>query len=202
MPEEIKILGKGEVIAEDTERALVIFEGYKNSMLCLKRELELIKTKVKLTKEIKKWIKLMETKNTKAIVLEINREKGETFLTFEISPEIETLWKVHEPAIKESTAWDGLKFYYLPGIIESEEYRELLATHRLRDDYGHSIFSDGLFNIAFIRTVGGKGKIKINDSVSHAALSEWINETKEFLKEYFQNYLRDFKISCRLTIDI
>jgi hypothetical protein len=152
-------------------------------------------------KIIKKWKKIMETETKKQISISIERSKGQTYLSFEFAPEIEELWKIHEPQIKESEAWEGLKFYFIPDITDSYEYKCLLSKYQLRDDYGHALFTDELFNIAFIRTVGGKGRIKIKNTTSHAELATNIENTRQFLKEYFQNYLQDFKINCNITIN-
>ena len=91
----------------------------------------------------------METKQKSKVVISIERIKGETFLNFTISPEIEAIWQAKSQEIKESEKWQGLKFYYCPEIIEGDTYADLLYSNNLIDDYGHTLFDNHKFNIRF-----------------------------------------------------
>jgi hypothetical protein len=143
-----------------------------------------------------------QTKENKKIDIAVERINGETYLTFEVSPEIEKLWQGDDVEIRESDSWQGLKFYYNEMLREDYTYRHLLQNFNLRDDYGSKIISDGEFNIAFIRTVGGHGKIKIANTFSYATISEGVRNTIQFLKQYFAEYLKNFKVKGTLNIEL
>ena len=194
-------------------RCFAIFKGKEEWEFPLRREQysfpkeESNFNKIINQKKYKNWLKTMEeiakAAAKKQIVINVERTKGQTFISFEFAPEIEEIWKMHDAQIKESTAWEGLKFYYIPEVIQSREYVRLLDRYGLRDDYGHSIFGDdGKFNIAFIRTVGGKGKIKVKNTISHSEIIQGVDNTGNFIKDYFQAYLKDFKFTCNININI
>jgi len=142
------------------------------------------------------------TKENKKIDIAVERINGETYLTFEVSPEIEKLWQGEGVEIRESESWPNLKFYYNETLREDYTYRHLLSNFNLRDDYGSKIIADGYFNIAFIRTVGGTGKIKLSNTFSYAVVSEGIRNTILFLKQYFAEYLKNFKVKGTLNIEL
>ena len=139
---------------------------------------------------------------SKKIDIAIERINGETFLTFEISPEIEKLFNGDGVETRESESWPTLKFYYNENLRTDYQYQNLLRDFSLRDDYGTKIISSGCFNIAFLRTVGGKGKIKIANTFSYASISEGVRNTISFLKSYFNEYVKDYKVKGTLNIEL
>ena len=136
------------------------------------------------------------------IDIKIKRINGKTYLAYEISPEIEKRYNTETTEIKESEKWQGLKFYYVPEITQNNSYLNLLAKYKLFDDFGSVFYRDGHLNIAWLRTVGGKGKIELKQSISFAELSILIKNTLSFIKEYFEEYLRDYEVNGSLTIEI
>jgi len=141
-------------------------------------------------------------KNMKKITLSIEREKGNTYFVFKIDKELEKIYRENCQKIKDSGNWPGLKFYYLPEIISSPSYKNLLDNYNLFDDYGQKLISSRKMNIAWLRTVDGEGKIKVSEPMAIAELAELIKRTTLFIKEYFENYFRDCKIDGEVTIDI
>lgn len=141
-------------------------------------------------------------KDLKKIDIEIERIDGATYLKFEISPEIEKLWQTDGVEIRESQSWEGLKFYYNEELHNDYNYRNMLSRYCLRDDYGSRIISDNEFNIAFIRTQGGQGRIKIPNTYSFATLNEGIRNTITFLRQYFSEYMKNFKVKGTLNIEL
>lgn len=144
----------------------------------------------------------------KKIELSIDRIKGKTFFNFEIAPEITEVFKNGSSQEKESGNWPGNKFYYVPEITSNENYKTLAKRKGLYDDYGQPLIQgtsqrgDLYFNIAWIRTVGGKGKIEIKEMITIGDLSEMLNRCTSFLKEYFENYFRDAKITAGITVEL
>ena len=138
----------------------------------------------------------------KKINLEVYRKEGKTILKFSVDENIENIYKKQRYEIRESTNWEGLKFYYMPNIVDSQEYRNLCRNHSLFDDYGSSITKDGIFNIAWLRTVGGHGEIIIPNDVTFDRVSKFIQDTISFLKIYFEMYFREFRIRGELKLEI
>ncbi len=141
-------------------------------------------------------------KGEKKVSLNIERIDGETFLNFELSQEIENMFKKQSVEIKKSDSWDTLSFYYIPELTQNDTYKRLLQRWQLVDDFGTSLYSGSVFNIAFLRTVGGSGKIKINNDIGYSAVSLGIERIIGFLKEYYSEYLRDYKVNGHLTLEI
>lgn len=136
------------------------------------------------------------------INIKISRINGKSYLSYEISPEIEKLYNNGSVETKISESWEGLKFYYNPDITQNSNYLDLLGKYRLFDDFGCSFYRNRYLNIAWLRTVGGKGKIELKNDVSFAELTILIKNTLSFIKEYFEEYLKDFEIKGSLTIEI
>lgn len=152
------------------------------------------------------YIKLKYSKeeliNMKKIILTIERERGNTYFAFKIDKELEKVYKDNCQEVRESSSWPGLKFYYLPEIIASPSYKNLLDNYGLFDDYGQKLISGRKLNIAWLRTVDGEGRIKVSEPMAIAELAELVKRTTTFIKEYFENYFRDCKIDGEVTIDI
>jgi len=143
----------------------------------------------------------MKTPNE--IKIEISRKDGKSYLTFEIPPIIEDIYKKLHAEIKTSEKWVGLKFYYLPELLKNNTYKNILHDYGLFDDYGSEIMNDdNYFNIALLRTVGGKGKIKLNNTLPLATLSHQIKNTLLFIKHFHEEFFNDFEIKGKLEIII
>jgi hypothetical protein len=141
-------------------------------------------------------------KDKKRIEIEIYRKEGKTFFKFAIDPKIEELYKAGSPELRKSTSWAGLEFYYLPHLTSNKEYKDKLEYFRLFDDYGVGIYVGGKLNIAWLRTVGGKGDIQIKDPLSFAELSALTKNCVQFVKEYFEEYYREFKIRGNISVEL
>ena len=140
--------------------------------------------------------------NKKKIKIEIQRTNGKTFLSFEVDTLLEKVFKRQKKEIKTSVKWKGLKFYYIPTLIENKDYKDLLYKYYLFDDYGKELFDNGNFNIAFIRTVGGKGKIRIQNDIAFAKVSVGVKNIIDFLKEYYEKFLKDYKVKGYISFEV
>jgi len=142
--------------------------------------------------------------NKKKISLEITRKDGKTFLSFEVDESLEKLFKEQATEIKESQSWKGLKFYYVPEITDSQAYRDLLYDFNLVDNYGTPLYSNGgrTFNIAFIRTCGGKGCVPVDNHIPLAVVSQGVNNIISFLKKYYEEYLKNYSVKGYLNFEV
>lgn len=142
----------------------------------------------------------------KKVSVQLMRKDGKTVFSFEIDENIEKMYRNQAEAngeIRDSANWPGLKFYYLPAILRSPNYKSKLANALLIDDFGQAIVYNGHFNIAWLRTVTGKGQVVINnDSLSFAELSIFIKSALSFVKEYFDEYYRGFTIKGNVSVEI
>jgi len=143
----------------------------------------------------------METKKNKSIKIEISREDGKTYLSFEIHKSIEAIFKKQKEEIRTSQSWKGLKFYYIPALTQNEDYKDLLARNNLIDDFGTSLYSR-CFNVAFLRTVGGKGKIKIQNDIPFATVSVGMRNIVNFVKSYYEDYLKDYSVKGHISFEV
>ena len=144
--------------------------------------------------------------NKKKIEVEIKRKNGVTIFKFKIDPHIENMYKSQvqngEGEIKESTKWEGLKFYFLPNLLTSEAYQNLLLNYRLFDDYGQSLYRNGKLNIAWLRTEGGKGEVELKEELGFSELSSLVKNAMACIREHFDHYYRDFKITGSVSVEI
>lgn len=142
----------------------------------------------------------------KGLDIEILREKGKTIFRFQIDPRIEKLYKERAKEIRPSTSWPSLNFYYCPDITEDENYQAKLSNYRLFDDYGTGLYKtghNGRMNIAWIRTVGGKGDIIIKDSgLSIAELTTLFRGALQFIRVHWEDSFKDFHIKGSLKLEI
>jgi hypothetical protein len=140
--------------------------------------------------------------NKQKIKLEISREAGKTYLTFEVDKTLETIFEKQSSEVRESESWKGLKFYYAPDVIDSTAYQNLLYEYGLQDNYGVPIYSNRKFNIAFLRTVGGQGKILIKNDIPFAMVSDYMKKIITFIKRYYEDFLKDYKVKGFLTFEV
>lgn len=146
----------------------------------------------------------MADKKIKRIEMELYRKDGETRFRFSIPSEIEAIYKKGNPEIRESSSpsWKGMKFYYMPELTGSTDYQNRLNRFGLFDDYGMEFYRDGKMNIAWLRTVGGKGDMPMRSNASYAEIALLVRNVVDFIKGYFEDYLRDFRLKGIVEIEI
>lgn len=164
--------------------------------------LQLVSDKNK-TDKLKKDIKVTK-ENTLSVKME-RRANGKTYFAFNVPERITALYKERSSEVKKSESWKGLEFYAIPDLLNDENYRRKLNDFNLVDDFGDGFIrsKSGRFslNIAWIRTIGGTGEIEVKNEIGHSDLNMLIKNMLEFLKTYFEDYLRAFVIKGQLTID-
>jgi len=139
----------------------------------------------------------------KGLDVEILREKGKTIFRFEVDPKIEKLYKERSVEVKESMSWPALHFYSCPEMLIDRQYQRNLGNLNLFDDYGSGLYKDGRMNIAWVRTVGGKGDIVIkNSGLSIAELTTLFRNALQFIREHWEDSFRDFHIKGSLKLEI
>ena len=143
-----------------------------------------------------------EPVDKKKINLEIYRKDGKTMFKFEIDPRIEALFKGIAKEQKDSTGWNGLKFYYCPELTQDEQYKNKLYNMRLFDDFGTSLIRKNTLNIAWVRAVGGKGEIEVKEPISFSELSLLFRNATQFIKEHFEDNFKNFTIKGSLSVEI
>lgn len=139
----------------------------------------------------------------KQVKIEIYRKKGVTFFEFKIDENLEAIFKDQAKGeTKSSKSWGDLKFYSYPEIIESQPYQQLLSEYGLFDDYGHAFIRESRFmNIAFLRTVGGKGTIKIKEDLPFAVVTQGVRNMTKFIKQFHEEFLTDYKVKAEITVE-
>ena len=138
----------------------------------------------------------------KEVSIEIYRKEGKTFFKFEINPDIEKLYAEIAEEKRESKSWAGLSFYSVPTITTNDKYKQKLDSMRLFDDFGTGLIRNGRLNIAWIRTVGGKGEIQVKEPLSFSELSLLYRNAIQFVKEHFEEQFQDFRIKGSLSVEI
>ncbi len=133
---------------------------------------------------------------------------GHNLFHFTVDPAITEIIK-NQPntTIKTSALWPGLQFFAIPDMIKSKEYQSLLRQYHLFDDFGHSIMrneeaNEPQFNIAWLRTVGGTGTIEMPSKLAPTEATELIKNTTTFVKDYFEDWFREYKIGGKVTIKL
>lgn len=136
------------------------------------------------------------------ISLKIKRQKGITKLVFNVDKEIRDLYENMEHEKRESGNWPGLHFYFIPQIIDSRKYQEMLSAYGLFDDFGSKVYHSGRFNIAFLRTIEGSGEIIIKEHIAFADLSNWMQKMTSFLKDYHEGFFADCEVNGEVKINL
>jgi len=136
------------------------------------------------------------------VALRIFRKEGDTFLEFETDSKFEDFFKKKEHEVKESSSWTGLKFYHIPQLTTSKDYKDIVYRHNLIDDFGTSLVANGRFNIAFLRAVGGRGVIKVGDSLSFASVAEGVKSIVRFAKDYYESFIEDYSVNGKVSFEI
>jgi hypothetical protein len=143
----------------------------------------------------------------KKISLSIRRKDGMTIFKFAIDPRITEIYRRMSESIRRSEHWidvsgEGLEFFYLPSLLSSEKYKDYLSRFNLIDDFGAALYKDGKLNIAWLRTTTGKGEITVKEQVAFAEMSILVKQTIEFLKQYFEEYYRDYTVNGSITVEV
>lgn len=135
--------------------------------------------------------------------MKVSREGQKTYFTFEVPKAISAIFEAKSDEIRESESWPGHQFYFCPEVTKDRGYKELLEQYHLFDDYGHTMVrEDGRFNVAFLRTVGGAGKIEVKKDLSFAHVSDQVRQIVKFLKAYYENFLGDWQVSGSTEFEI
>ena len=141
-------------------------------------------------------------KKTKAIEATLMRKGGHTMFSFTIIPQITEFYKKIAKETKDSEGWTGLKFYSVPDITTNKTYQEKLRRINLCDDFGTPVLKDGRLNIAWLRTVGGKGEIELPQTLSLEEGRFLIDGACKFIKEHLQEYLQEYEIRGVISLEI
>ncbi len=146
----------------------------------------------------------MPTKTKKCSVeINLERKDGKTIFSFDVDTKLgEIFKKKSNNTTKDSKVWKGLKFYTIPDMTTSEQYKKLLYEYGLFDNYGSVLIKDNRLNVAFLRTVGGKGEIEIEEEISFARVSMMLKSIVTFIKRYYEEYLTDYKAKGNVSIEI
>jgi len=141
-------------------------------------------------------------KNENSIDVEIFRKNGKTYFEYNIHAHIEKIFKDQAEEERESESWKNIKFYHIPKMVRSESYKDRLSSYNLFDSFGQTFYKDNKANIAWLRTVGGSGKIEIDDVISFSEMTIMIKNIIAFTKDYFENYVNNAKVTGTLKINI
>ena len=137
------------------------------------------------------------------INIDLVRKNGKTLFRFQVDRRITKVYENYcGGETKVSSNWDNIKYYHLPTGRRDENYIMKLESFKLIDDFGSSIVHEDKFNIAWLRSVNGKGEVPITSRISFAELSLMANNCLKFLKEHFEDYFKDFSIKGELKIEI
>jgi hypothetical protein len=136
------------------------------------------------------------------INIEVTRKGGKSLFHFKVDKKIVALYESQKHEVVTSEKWKGLKFYSPKELIASEKYKTLLSQYDLFDDFGADFYKSGKINMAWVRTVDGEGEIEINDYHSFAELSYLVTNISKFIKAYFEEYMRDYKITGKLEFEV
>lgn len=144
-----------------------------------------------------------ETQQSRNINMTIYRKDGVSWFDFEIDPALEEIFKNRSKGeVRTSGSWDGLQFYYIPELTGARAYAHLLEQYDLYDDFGSGITRQGKFNMAFIRTVGGKGRIRVSDSIPFSQVTQSMRSIAAFLKMFYADHLSDYKVKGVVSVEI
>lgn len=138
--------------------------------------------------------------NNKALEIKISRKKGKTTFSYEVASEVGEIYKeASSGLVGTSKNWPGLDFYQIKSLKANEFYKEKLSQYNLMDEFGSPLINDNKLNIAWLRTVGGKGVIVIEGDVPLSKLTSMTKDTISFLRDYFKDVLADVEIEGSLS---
>ena len=134
------------------------------------------------------------------IKTKIEHKGGRTVFSFEIPPKIEAMYQEQTPEVRTSQKWEGLQFYYLPKLTENEAYKNALNKYNLVDNFCAAVIDGAVLNVAFLRTVGGKGSVEIPQVVSVAEAAEMSRRVCGFIKMYTEEFLKPYKVEGQVVL--
>ena len=130
------------------------------------------------------------------------RNNGDTFFKFKIDKKLTEIYEKMPHEKRVSTAWDGNSFYCLPTLTESEKYQRTLREHNVTDNYGAPLYTENKINIAFLRTISGKGQIKVSSQIPLSQIQIDLANIIAFAKTFYREYYQQAKLSASLTIEL
>lgn len=148
-------------------------------------------------------IRVPNTNETRTLKLSVRRESGDTYLYFEVPQVLSQIFSAKSEEVRESDAWEGLKFYFVPSITGNADYKRMAKDYGLKDNFGHELVDkDGLFNIAFLRCEGGGGRIKVNTDLSLATIADKVRSIMRFVKDFYETFQGDYAVNGAVEFDI
>lgn len=148
----------------------------------------------------------MPNETTQEVInLNISRgAAGKMELNFSIPAKIEGILKSMPNEIKESSKWPGLQFYFVPELVQNKEYKELLHSYDLFDNYGSDLIDPetNRMNIAWMRTVGGQGSLPLNQKVGRQEATTLVRNCTAFIRDYYNNFHRPIKVIGKVEIEL
>ncbi|MDE2233717.1 MAG: hypothetical protein KGJ90_06470 [Patescibacteria group bacterium] len=164
--------------------------------------------KIKIEKKrlfgLQKINREMKNKIEQAVSMEVTREEGQTKFRFKVNPLLTDYFRDAVNGEKQtSEKWKGMEFFKMSQALENNDvYQQALSRHCLIDNYGSSLIYNGKFNIAWLRTVGGRGEIKLNDTIIFGEVSYLIKHTIAFLNDFFGEILAEFEIEGTISVRV
>lgn len=192
-PELMGSIGKVKPQVNDYEYSWCVLETEENVL----ESIEIIPDEKEVgSSEVKKPKKL------NLMRLSFERENAKIHFSFELDKKLTDIFKEMSEEIKTSESWKGLKFYYIPSLTTQSSYKSMLRSYNLFDDFGQPLYKDGLFNIAWIRTVTGSGKIQVKEALNEEEFKSFLRNAVGFLRAYYEGALRDTKLTATLELEI
>lgn len=155
----------------------------------------------------KENIEVQEVVPSEELTINLSRENGNLYLDFVVPEFLENIFKSKALDTRQSENWQGLTFY----VVEQTQtpvYRDLLNWFGLFDNFGDDFLrKDGSdydyskFNIAFLRSVGGRGRIKINVDISISEAQRFVDSIIGFIKKYYNDFLKDYNVKCVVKLE-
>lgn len=138
------------------------------------------------------------------ISMDLSRINGKTVFKFSVPDAIESIWKEKSNGvITESQNWQNNKFYSIARLNPNREYKDILYKYYCFDNYGSTLFNDdGYFNIAWLRTVGGNGEIKIPDEISFRKATDSLKNATNAIKAYLELFEKPYTVTSKITIEL
>ena len=142
------------------------------------------------------------SKQKSFVDVRIEKKPNAFHFSFNISSSLEKIYQSRSEAEQVSEKWAGLKFYTMPKILNNERYQSLLSNYNLYDDYGAELYRDGKFNIAFLRTIGGRGFIKFPTEIPFFEVSNLMRNLKTVMAKIYEEFFQAYKIKTRFSIEV
>lgn len=134
----------------------------------------------------------------------LTRVNGVFYMEFSIPEKIENIFKNKKHTIEESKSWPGLKFYSIPSLITDANYKSFLSDFELFDNFGSPLWDSEKrkFNVAFLRTVGGQGKLQLDYSIPVSEITLGFKRILAFVQKYHNDFVADTKVSAQIIFEL